>query len=495
MAGHDLFSFNLNPFGTQTVEFPFDVPLFEQSFALPSPAGFTCPTYVIGASSITAVNDFTAITRVLTEGNGPTTISGSIREAAGSTITLHVQGTKGSKHVTADVNVDGAFTASISEISLVGQYRPLAVSAEYLDLRTNRNVAVNPVTIYWPRPALQAGMFGSIRYNPDAVPYGRLVTYAGTGQFAVTLQSLNVEPDATLLYDDIPIATTIELTENDTQVTGELPGFLLNRGGVHTVSFLNSGLNQQPVLVQSVLVNNAVPTLTDIHNQSDGIGASLMIRGSGFTLDTNVKIGGALRSGALISPSELHVPLLRADRESGVHTVVLSNPAPGGGGVQGSYEVAAIIPDIPVLVARHDLIRSQPAGKHDKNHDKEHDEDDERDNGKDRGEDHDEEHDDDRDKNADTVADLITITNAGKNVLRDVTITSVKLLIKGKVVAESGFPKTLPVLQPGGYCSTQGILPPHSSKAGDAAILQVRGTVHGKAFELSNRVTMPAFDH
>lgn len=465
VAGHNLFSFNLNPFGTQTVEDTFVLPLFSQSFALPAPASFTCPAFVIGATALREVSDFYSVIRALTEDNGSATISGYVTHIpASSTITLHLQGSQSAIDTSVDVNRDGFFSIDIPEVARLGRYRPITLSGEYSSLASVFNVVINPVTIYWPRPALGAGQFGTITFDPNKVPNGQLVTYAGTGQFTLLLRSSNVEPDATLLYDDIPIATSLTRAMRGTLVTGELPGFLLNRGGVHTLSFLNSGLNQQPVLIQTVLVNNAVPTLTDVLKRKSEVDGSalLLVRGSGFTLDTTVNIGGQLRLTTLISSAELRVPLLPADVTSGVHPVGVSNPAPGGGDVTGSYAVAPIAPDIPSLVAAHDLLRHQPAITNE--------------------------------PEGDTVADVITLTNAGKNVLRDVTITSVKLLVNGKTFAASGIPQTLPLLRPGDYSSAQVILPPHSSVAGDVGILQVRGTVHGKAFVLSNRVTMPAFD-
>lgn len=467
VAGHNLFSFNLNPFGTQTVEDTFVLPLFNQSFALPAPASFPCPTFTIGSTLLAEVNDFTAITRDLTDNNGSVSISGIVKEAARSIITLHVQGSVGSLDISSDVNADGFFGVTLADVAQLGQYHPLTVSGEYINRQTNLSVAVNPVTIYWPRPALQASQFGGITFDPSQVPNGRLVAYAGTGQFTLPLHSFNVEPDATLLYDDIPIATfiaSVVKVRDGYLLSGEIPSFLMDRGGFHTLSFLNSGLNQQPVLLQTVLVNNAVPTVTDVRKRKSEVDGSalLLVRGSGFTLDTSVTIGGQNRAAILISSAELRIPLLPADCTSGVHSVLVSNPAPGGGDVSGSYEVVPIAPDIPSLVAAHDLLRHQPTLTND--------------------------------PKGDTVADVITLTNAGKNVLRDVTITSVKLIVNGKTFAAGGIPQTLPLLRPGGYSSAQVILPPHSSVAGDVGILQVRGTVHGKAFVLSNRVTMPAFD-
>ena len=464
VAGHNLFSFNLNPFGTQTLDDTFPLKLFDQSFALPAPTGFTCSTFGIGATTLMAVKDFPSITRTLSDNNGFADISGSLPEAAGSTILLRVQGSQGSTVSSSDVNRDGSFQVTIRDVTQLGQYQPLTVSGEYLDLQTNQIVAINPVTIYWPRPALQAGQIGVITFDPNQVPNGNLVTYAGTGRFTLPLSSFNVEPDATLLYDDIPIPTSMTRKTRGYLVTGEIPGFLMDRGGVHTVSFLNSGLNQQPVVVQSVLVYNTVPTLTDVVKRKSEVDGSplLLVRGTGFTLDTSVQIGGQSRPANLLSSAELRIPLLPADCIAGTHGVVVGNPAPGGGNVTGSYEIAPIVPDIPSLVAAHDLLRHQPAITNE--------------------------------PEGDTVADVITLTNAGKTDLSDVIITSVKLLVNGKSFVASGFPQTLPILRPGGYSSAQGILPPHSSVAGDVGILQVRGTAHGKAFVLSNRVKMPAFD-
>ena len=348
----------------------------------------------------------------------------------------------------------------------LGQYHPVTVWADYKDPSTLQLASTNPVTIYWPRPALDPAQFSDIAFDPNRVPNGEFLTYAGTGKFVAHLHSFNAEPDATLLYDNIPIPTVLERVNefpDGYQVTGEIPGFLLDRGGLHTLSFVNRGINEKPVLLRTVLVNNAAPTVIDATKRLSPVDKSplLLVRGSGFTLDTSVQIDGQPRTVALISPAELSVSLLPEDCIGGIHSVLVSNPAPGGGNVGASYEVAPIIPDIPILVAKHSLMRFEPAAKNE--------------------------------PEGDAMADLITLTDAGKNVLRDVTITSVTLRIKGKVISARGVPLRLPLLRPGGYSGVQVILPPKSGVAGDTGVLQVRGTVHGKAFVLSNRVTLPAF--
>ena len=238
----------------------------------------------------------------------------------------------------------------------------------------------------------------------------------------------------------------------------------MDRGGTHTLSFINSGVNQKPVFLQNLEVKNAVPTVTDVLKKqtSASLTPYLFVRGSGFTLDTTVEIDGQARMAQLISSKELQVPLLDQDCASGIHPVTVNSPAPGGGNVSASYEVEPTPADIPSIVAKHSLLRSMPATAN-------------------------------NEPEADTVADLITLTNAGKNVLRDATVTSVKLFINGRTFAATGAPQALPLLRPGNYSGVQVILPPHSSAAGDVGIIQVRGTVHGKAFTLSNRITMPAF--
>ena len=411
--------------------------------------------------------NFSGITRTLTADSGAATITGNVSaQIFPRSFTLRIQGERSALDKIVDLGNKGYFSAYIPDVSSLGAYRPLTVSGEYSFLQTS--VPINPVTIYWPRPALPPNVFGPITYDPNKALNGRLVTYAGTGPFALPLHSFNVEPDATLLYDDIPIPTSLGRVvkiRDGYQVTGEIPEYLLNRGGVHTLSFLNSGLNQNPVLVQTVTVNNAVPTVTDVLKKRSTTDNSplLLVRGTGFTLDTSVKIGGQLRPTLLVAPTELRVPLLAPDCTAGIHPVLMSNPAsPVAAALASSYEVAPVAADIPSLVAQHSLLRHQPALTNE--------------------------------PDGDTVADLITLTNAGKNVLRDVTITSVKLLINGKSFTATGIPQTFPLLRPGEDRSAQVILPPHSSVAGSVGILQVRGTVHGKAFVLSNRVIMPAFD-
>ena len=467
VAGHNLFSFNLDLFGTQRVEDTFGIPLFKDTFALPAPPHFVCPAFRIGPSVAALVHNFGSITRDLSDNADGPDISGRVEGITSPAIlNLHIQGKDGSFDQTVNVSAEGFFSVAVPNAYQIGAYHPIIVSGEIADA-AHGNLPIDPVTIYWSRPAVPANQFGPVIFDSKIIPNAKLTTYTGTGKFAIPLHSYNVEPAAVLLYDDIPIATTLQTSTDVSDgylVVGEIPDFLLNRGGTHTLSFLNSGINQKPVLLQNLFVSNAPPTLTEVVKKRSTTDGSplLFVRGSGFTLDTSLKIGGQPRPVQFVSSTELRVPLLAPDCTAGVHPVSINNPPPGGGDASASYEVAAIAPEMPSLVATHDLLRARPD-----------------DNGVMKG---------------DTVADSITLTNVGKNVLSGATITSVKLIIRGKTFDATQVPKSLPVLRPGGYSGVQVLLPPHSSVAGDSGILQVRGTVNGKAFVLSNRVTMPAFE-
>lgn len=467
VAGHDLFSFNLNPFGTQTLQKTFDYPLFDQSFALPHPDTFTCAPYPIGGSSVL----ISRLTRRLSSIIDNNDIAGQLNGAILPThLDLQVQGSRKTLYTAANVNADGSFSYHIPyyEVGNLGQYHPVTVIGSYPDPNNaNATLQTNPVTVYWPRPPVDPTRFDDIAFDIHRLHRGQFVTYSGTGQFSLPYHSTNLEPDSTLLYDDVPIATQItrDFTVPDGYLLlGEIPDALLNRGGLHAISFLNSGVNQTPVLVKTILVNNTVPAVTDVVKKPSlaDSNPALFVRGSGFTLDTSVSIGGDSRTVTLVAPTELSVSLLPADCTPGVHNVVVANPAPGGGSVSSSYQIAAPVADNPLLAARHSLLRHEPAET--------------------------------SKRDDDAVADTITITNTGQSDLRDVVVNSVNLLVNGKAFASSGLPKGLPFLHPGEYSSVQVVFPSHSTLAGDTAILQVRGTVHGKAFVLSSRATMPAYD-
>ncbi len=466
VAGHNLFHFDIDPFGTQTAEDTIPLELFNHSFALPSPGNLVCPPFRVVGDTIGVTSRFGSITRDLQEDeNGMAHITGSLITSFNApSFKMHIEGKAGSYDADVPIAGGGDFSVYVPASSL-GRYSPVTVTASFKG-PNQETIDINPATINWSRPPLDPGAFGNITFDPTHFSNGNPVAYGGTGLFTFHLVSFNLASDATLLYDGVPIVTTRKQGRfpADKIFTGEVPGYLMDRGGSHTLSFTNSGINQEPVLLQTFAVDNPVPSLTDVLVKPSTAENAifLFVRGSGFTVDSTVTIDGTARAVQLKAPTELRVDMLSADFVPGTHSVSVTNAAPGGGVATSSYKIAPIPSEQPSVTATHSMNRELPPG--------------------------------DGHPEGDKVVDQIQLTNAGKNVLRGMTVTSVQLLIKGKTIGAVGLPQVLPTLRPGNSSTVQVVLPPNTSVAGDIAILQIRGTVNGKSFLISNRVTMPGAD-
>ena len=123
---------------------------------------------------------------------------------------------------------------------------------------------------------------------------------------------------------------------SSTQVTAALPAAQLTSGGMLTVVAANgtatSGTSGTAV---SLEVDNPTPAITQFAPSSllaGAAGASVSVTGTGFVPSTTIQVGGAARTTAYVSATQVNVQLTAVDlAAAGSLSVMAVNPAPKGG--------------------------------------------------------------------------------------------------------------------------------------------------------------------
>jgi hypothetical protein len=467
VAGYNLFSFDEHPFGVQTLDDPFSADLANVQFALPALPSFTAPGVTFGGFNASAPTNLISLAQTVVQGTPITGIdlSGQISGLSfDQTVTVNIQQTGGYNFalpVTPDGNGNYTLILPPQDYPYMHRYYPLTVTAtitmpsDFGDI----SVTTNPITVYWLQPALQASQFDPVTLDSQYLsPLGHLTVFGSTGTFSIGLHLTDSgNPDmhsAAFLYDDAPVPTQVAPGAGSYQLTGTVPGYLMNQGGTHTLSFLTGGVDAVPILLNTFIVDNLAPVVSNV---APRIHENLVnVHGAGFTVDTTVAVDGKPHTITNVSASELQAAALAADFLPGHHTVTVSTPAPGGGSATAGYDVAIPQPNAPRLSAIHSLARRNVT---------------------------------------DDLFDMVTLTNIGPNDLSQVQITAVTLFLNGKTVTAQGVPQTLPTITRTKSYSVLATFPPHTSKPGDTAVIQVQGTVGGKFFTLSNRATLPAVQY
>jgi hypothetical protein len=183
-------------------------------------------------------------------------------------------------------------------------------------------------------------------------------TPVGATNFTLIVNGSSFVSGSTVLYNGVPRVTTFvnasQLTaallnsDIDTvgtatiEVSNPVPG-----GGVSTTLQFNiTGQNPIPVITaispSSVTVGYyaqaAKPITSPVHPAAVGGGGTgataftLTISGTGFASSSVVSLGGTARTTTYVSTTQLTIPVLTTDEASaGTLSVVVTNPAPGGG--------------------------------------------------------------------------------------------------------------------------------------------------------------------
>jgi hypothetical protein len=170
---------------------------------------------------------------------------------------------------------------------------------------------------------------------------------AGLLWLSLTATSLasQLDPDAKLLWNGMPIPTDVQLTDSTEsadgtvyfyRLTAAVPSSLQTAGGAQQLSFVSAGINATETLLATPLtLLNPLPVLADAMvltaSNAASPGAKLFVSGGGFTEDSVVHWDGRPRVTAYQSASGLLADLASSNLVAGDHVVTVVNPPPGGG--------------------------------------------------------------------------------------------------------------------------------------------------------------------
>jgi hypothetical protein len=271
-----------------------------------------------------------------------------------------------------------------------------------------------------------------------------------------------ITAESVLTWNDVPLATTIQ---PDIKVTFDagIPVYTiaydisaivpngLQTGGVHKLSFINSGINADETVLDQVTVLNPVPTIDALFaGGSSSQGIRLVINGTEFTQDSVAEWDGTPLPRIFMSSNALLIEVPHSVLTPGNHFVAVRNPSPGGGLSNAKlYTVPSV--GQPSLAVSHALFRNS--------------------------------------KNE--IGDVVTFTNTGTGVLDGLEITSIKLHVgRGGYSVNRKVPETIPSIEANGANSLI-VYFPGVGKPGQEAEIRIRATLDGKQIHIDIPVTLP----
>ncbi len=234
--------------------------------------------------------------------------------------TWSVAGDKGT------IDTDGNYTApSVLPVDNVATVT--ATSVLDAQITATALIAIHPVL---PLPALAS-------ISPK-------VATAGAPDLTLTVTGTDFGATTDVMFDDVRLQTRFD---SATQLTATVPASSLVLGRVAVVTANTPGLGGTSVGA-SFTINNLSAALGSI-NPASGLAGSapipLVLSGTGFATGAIVTFGGTAITATVTSPTQINATLPAAQLlKSGVFTVGVKNPAPGGGGAGDQvFRVDAVI--------------------------------------------------------------------------------------------------------------------------------------------------------
>ena len=174
---------------------------------------------------------------------------------------------------------------------------------------------------------------------------------AGASSQTLTINGTGFLSTSTVTFNGVahtptyvsPSQLTISLTMADLATAGSYPVVVTNPAP--------SGGSSAPFSFTVAAANNPVPTISLLTPASLTVGAApqtLTINGAGFVATSTATFNGATHVAVYISASELTISLAGGDLAiAGSYSVVVTNPAPGGGSSSAaSFSVNNLLPSI-----------------------------------------------------------------------------------------------------------------------------------------------------
>ena len=181
-----------------------------------------------------------------------------------------------------------------------------------------------------------AGPFTTGDVSPTIVAVSPNQTQSGSGDLAIAVSGSNFVGSDVLQFAGTGLSTTVVDSQN---LTAVVPAAALAAPGSFTLTVGDTGV---PALISNAATftvvgsgTNPVPVISSLSPASFVAGSAqqtLTINGSNFVGTSSVTVNSVSRTATFVGPTQLTILLAPADLAvPGSSTVVVSNPAPGGG--------------------------------------------------------------------------------------------------------------------------------------------------------------------
>jgi hypothetical protein len=276
----------------------------------PVPGGGTS-----GAASFTVNNPVPAIA----------SISPSSGTEGGAAFTLTVNGTGFVSGASVNVNGSARVTTFVS-----GTRVTAAILASDIATAGTLSVTVN-------NPAPGGGTSGAASFTvnnpiPAISMFSPASATAGTAAFALTVTGLNFVPTSVVNFNGSPRATSFV---SGTQIVVSISSTDISTGGSFPITVANPAPGGGISATATFTVNNPVPAITTIspsNGTAGGAAFTLTVNGTGFVPTSVVNFNSAPRTTTFVSGTQVTAAILATDiTTTGLKSVTVSNPSPGGG--------------------------------------------------------------------------------------------------------------------------------------------------------------------
>ena len=220
-------------------------------------------------------------------------------------------------------------------------------------------IPANPVTIVLkayapPNPA------------PNITSLSPSSASAGSGPLVVGVVGTGFTPSTTVTFNGTARTSTFV---SATQLTLTLSTTDLKQAGAFTVTVQNAapGGGTSDFTFNVVQTLNPAPTISSLSPSSATAGLTsltLTVNGAGFTTTSTVTFGGLAHASVFVSASQLQTTLTASDLAvADTYSVVVTNPAPGGGQATGTFTVNSAINPIPTITGLTESVANDGTGR------------------------------------------------------------------------------------------------------------------------------------
>lgn len=264
----------------------------------------------------------------------------------------------GSGSVTVTVVGSGFIAASVATFNGASRTTHFVGGTQLtVDLAASDTQTGGAATIAVVNPAPGGGTSGGLTFavtaqNPVPVlsSLSPASATAGGASFVLTATGSAFVSGSAIVFNGTARATTFV---SATQLTATLAAADVASAGSLPVTVASPGPGGGTSGSVAFLVNNPAPSISSL--SPSGVvagsgGISVTVAGAGFVSTSAVALDGASRTTHFVGAGQLTADLLAGDTQSAAtHTVVVTNPAPGGGTSTGATFTVTAQNPVPVL--------------------------------------------------------------------------------------------------------------------------------------------------